>query len=99
MAGSTPGSQSGAGRQEAPRRVGSSRPTANAIRATNLLDKIRILRYSFPLSESLSRAPKVGGMLWLFESCNHNLLREPEAEERFSSFIARNPLKRLDSKK
>jgi hypothetical protein len=51
------------------------------------------------LSESLSRAPKVGGMLWLFESCNHNLLREPEAEERFSSFIARNPLKRLDSKK
>jgi hypothetical protein len=71
-------------------------------RAVNYLDKIRNTRYVFPLMESLSRSPKDGwedGKLWLFEMLVHNLSREPERGGDFLTNIARNPLKRLDSKK
>jgi hypothetical protein len=37
--------------------------------------------------------------LWLFETLAHNLLREPERGSDFLTYIARNPLKRLDSQK
>jgi hypothetical protein len=36
---------------------------------------------------------------WLFETLAHNLSREPERGGDFLTYIARNPLKRLDSKK
>jgi hypothetical protein len=42
---------------EAPGRVGSNQTTVNAIRALNLLDKIRNMRYVLPLAEPLSRSP------------------------------------------
>jgi hypothetical protein len=61
------------------------RPTANAFRATNslrgfFLDKIRNVRYIFPLTESLSCSPKDGredGKPWQFETLVYNLPREP----------------------
>jgi hypothetical protein len=68
----------------------------------NLLDKIRNMRYAFPLSESLCRLPADGreeGKPWLFETLAHNLPRELGRRGSFSNFRPRNPLKRLDSRK
>ena len=65
----------------------------------NVLDKIRNIRYAFPLSESHSHRP-VGGRESekprLFETLAHNLRREPERGSDFLNYIARNSLKRLD---
>jgi hypothetical protein len=36
---------------------------------------------------------------WLFETLARNLSSEPERRSDFLTYIARNPLKRLDSKK
>jgi hypothetical protein len=94
MAGSSP-----ARTAEAPRQVGSRRPTATAIRATNCLDKIRNVRKVFPLTESYSRSSKNGRKdekPWLFETLVHNLPREPGRGGDFLNYIAHNPLKRLD---
>jgi hypothetical protein len=68
----------------------------------NLLDKIRNARYAFPLAESLSRSPEDGWeeeKPWLFETLPHNLPREPARGSDFLTYIACNPLKRLDSQK
>jgi hypothetical protein len=68
----------------------------------NLLDKIRNACNIFPLTESTSRSPGDGRedeRAWLFETLAHNPLREPGRRELFFYFRARNPLKRLDSKK
>jgi hypothetical protein len=60
------------------------------------------VRYIFVLAESRSRSPKDGRedeKLWLFET----LALQPAARagrgSGFSNFLARNPLKRLDSEK
>jgi len=37
--------------------------------------------------------------LWLFETLAHNPPREPRRGSDFSNFLARNPLRRLDSQK
>jgi hypothetical protein len=79
-----------------------TRPTASAIRVGNLLYKIRIYSYAFPLTESLSHSSKDGredGRLWLFEMLVCNLPREPGRGSGFLTYIALNPLKRLDSQK
>jgi hypothetical protein len=58
--------------------------------------------YIFRLSESLSHSPiggRDGGKPRLFETLAHNLPREPGQRSGFSDFRARNPLKRLDSRK
>jgi hypothetical protein len=54
------------------------------------------------LSESVSRSPVDGWedeKSWLFETLAHNLSREPRRGGDFLNYIARNPLKKLDSKK
>jgi hypothetical protein len=54
------------------------------------------------LAESPSRSPVDEGedeKLWLFEPLVHNLPREPGRRSDFLIFLARNPLKRLDSQK
>jgi hypothetical protein len=66
------------------------------------LTKSENVRYVFPLAESLSRSPVDGRedeKLRLFETLAHNPLRELGRGSGFSTFIARNPLKRLDSQK
>ena len=66
------------------------------------LDKIRNICYAFRLSESLSRAPKDGRedeKPRLFETLAHNLSRELGEGVIFLIFLARNPLKTLDSPK
>jgi hypothetical protein len=68
----------------------------------NCLDKIRNLRYTFRLTESLSRSPQDGRedeKPWLFETLAHNPLREPGRASDFLTYTARNSLKRLDSQK
>jgi hypothetical protein len=68
----------------------------------NLLDKIRNKCNVFHLTESLSRSPADGRedeKPWLFETLAHNLPREPGRGSDFFTYIARNPLKRLDSQK
>jgi hypothetical protein len=60
------------------------------------------MRYAFPLAESLSRSPVDGRedeKPWLFETSDHNLPREQRLRSNFLTYFARNPLKRLDSKK
>jgi hypothetical protein len=54
-----------------------------------------LLRNLFPLADSGQEDEK----LWLFETLAHNLPREPGRRSGFSNFLARNPLKRLDSQK
>jgi hypothetical protein len=76
--------------------------TAIAVRAANLLDKIRNVRYAFRLTESISRSPVDGRedeKLRLFETLVHNLRREAGAEERFFIFFTCNSLKKFDSEK
>jgi hypothetical protein len=66
------------------------------------LTKSENARYVFLSKESLSRLPKDGredGQPWLFEMLAHNLPREPQRGVDFLTNVARNPLKRLDSKK
>jgi hypothetical protein len=66
------------------------------------LDKIRNARYTFRLPESRFRSPVDGRedeKPWLFETLARNLSSEPERRSDFLTYIARNPLKRLDSKK
>ena len=64
--------------------------------SANLLDKIRNMRYAFPLTESISRSPVDG---WedekprLFETLAHNPPREPGRSSNFFIFFTRNPLK------
>jgi hypothetical protein len=73
-----------------------------AMNSANFIDKNRSFHYVFSLSESLSRSPVDGRedeKLWLFETLAYNLPREPGRGKRFSDYVARNPLKRLDSKK
>ena len=80
-------------------RVGRAQPSANAIRAANLLDKIRNSRYAFTLSEFISRSPLDGReneKTWLFETLAHNPPGEPGRGSDFLNYIAHNPLKRLD---
>jgi hypothetical protein len=59
--------------------------------------------YVFILTESLPARRLLGPgeeKPWLFENLpDHNPPREPKGEEHFLIFIARNPLKRLDSEK
>jgi hypothetical protein len=60
------------------------------------------VRYAFGLTESISRSPKDGRedeKPRLFETFVHNLSREPGRGRDFLNYIARNPLKRLDSQK
>jgi hypothetical protein len=60
------------------------------------------MRYVFPLSESASRSPLDGReneKSWLFDSLAYNLSREPGRGNDFLTYIARNPLKRLDPQK
>jgi hypothetical protein len=50
--------------------------------------------------ESPSRSPKDGREAekpWLFETLAHNLSREQRLGGDFLNYVARNPLKRLDS--
>jgi hypothetical protein len=54
------------------------------------------------LTESPSRSSVDGRedeKSWLFETSDHNLPREPGRGSDFLTYIACNPLKRLDSKK
>jgi hypothetical protein len=54
------------------------------------------------LTESLCRSPVEGledEKPWLFETLAYNPPREPGRGSDFSNFLARNPLKRLDSQK
>jgi len=54
------------------------------------------------LSESISRSPLDGReneKTWLFEMLAYNLPREPERRSDFHTYVAHNPLKRLDSEK
>jgi hypothetical protein len=56
----------------------------------------------FQLTEFLCRSPTDGQedkKLWLFETLAHNPPREPGRGRDFLTYSARNPLKRLDSKK
>jgi hypothetical protein len=60
------------------------------------------VRYVFSLTESCSRSPKNGReeeKAWLFETLAYNLPREPRRRGDFFTYIARNPLKRLNSEK
>jgi hypothetical protein len=55
------------------------------------------------LSESLSllaeKDEREDEKPWLFETLAHNLPREQRRRSNFLTYIARNPLKRLDSQK
>jgi len=54
-----------------------------------------------PLAESHSHslAGERDKGSWLFETLAHNLPREPGRGSDFLNYVARNPLKRLDSQK
>jgi hypothetical protein len=63
----------------------------------NLLDKIRNIRYIFPLTESISRSPKGGRedeKLWLFEMLAYNLLREQARRKGFSHLHRLQPIEK-----
>ena len=66
-----------------------------------MLDKIRNLCHMFPLAESNSRslAGERDKDPWLFETLAYNLSREPRRGSDFLNYVARNPLKRLNSQK
>jgi hypothetical protein len=66
------------------------------------VDIIRNICHMFRLTESNSRSPKdwrEDEKLWLFETLARNLTRERRRGGDFLAYIARNPLKRLDSQK